>query len=233
MSIKNLVIVPARSGSKGIADKNIKNLCGQPLLSWTVRAIQQANLEQSFAMLSTDSEVYAQIGRDLGLVAPFIRPLEYATDTSSAFDVIEHALRWFEAKYVCQPECIMWLQPTSPFRSSAIIRQALDIMTSQQADAVIGCKEIHRDLTTLFRYDDCFLSPLNSEKPTLTARQLIKPLLTPNGAMYLCKTTHFLENKSFYPERTVPLIMNAIQSLDIDTDEDWAIAEAFVKQGLV
>ena len=71
------------------------------------------------------------------------------------------------------------------------------------------------------------------QQSTQTNRQQIRPLLTPNGAMYLCKTDYLLENKSFYPPQTVPLVMNAIQSLDIDTEEDWAIAEAFIKQGLV
>ena len=127
----------------------------------------------------------------------------------------------------------MWLQPTSPFRSSAIIEQALDMMERQQADGVIGCKEIYRDLTTLFRSDGGFLRPLCDDKATQTSRQEIEPLLTPNGAMYLCKTTVLQEKKSFYSERTLPLVMDSIMSLDIDTLTDWAMAEAFVKAELV
>jgi N-acylneuraminate cytidylyltransferase/CMP-N,N'-diacetyllegionaminic acid synthase len=127
----------------------------------------------------------------------------------------------------------MWLQPTSPFRSSAIIEQALELMERQQADGVIGCKEIHRDLTTLFGSNNGFLRPLCDDKNTQTSRQEIEPLLTPNGAMYLCKTAVLRKKKSFYSERTVPLVMDSIMSLDIDTLTDWAMAEAFVKAKLV
>ncbi|OAH96605.1 N-acylneuraminate cytidylyltransferase [Methylomonas methanica] len=233
MQINTLVVIPARSGSKGLPDKNIKLLGGKPLLTWTAQAIAQAGLTGCLSILSTDSQKYVEVAAQIGLEAPFIRPDDCATDTASALQVVEHALLWFQQAYGYLPDQLMWLQPTSPFRTPAIIYQAWTMLASGKADAVIGCKEIHRDLTTLFRCDDGFLSPLNKTKPTQTARQQIQPLLTPNGAMYCCKTAYLLEHKSFYPERTMPLIMNAIQSLDIDTEEDWAIAEAFIKQGLV
>ncbi len=233
MQINTLIVVPARSGSKGLPDKNIKLLGGKPLLVWTSQAITQAGLRGCLSILSTDSANYVEIGRQAGMEVPFIRPADCATDSASAMQVVEHALDWFWQQYACLPEKLMWLQPTSPFRSPAIIQQALAMMTEQRVDAVIGCKEIHRDLSALFRCDGGFLAPLNRDKPTQTSRQQIKPLLTPNGAMYLCKTAYLLEQKSFYPPKTVPLVMNAVQSLDIDTEEDWAIAEAFIKQGLV
>ncbi|MDT4288736.1 acylneuraminate cytidylyltransferase family protein [Methylomonas sp. MO1] len=233
MQINTLVVIPARSGSKGLPDKNIKLLGGKPLLAWTAQAIAQAGLTGCLSILSTDSQKYVEEAEQIGLQAPFIRPDDYATDTASALQVAEHALHWFQQAHGYLPDQLMWLQPTSPFRSPAIIHQAWTMLVSGKADAAIGCKEIHRDLTTLFRCDDGFLSPLNKTKPTQTARQQIQPLLTPNGAMYCCKTAYLLEHKSLYPERTMPLIMNAIQSLDIDTEEDWAIAEAFIKQGLV
>jgi N-acylneuraminate cytidylyltransferase/CMP-N,N'-diacetyllegionaminic acid synthase len=141
-------------------------------------------------------------------------------------------LQWFDDEYHYLPEQVMWLQPTSPFRSSAIITQALDMMEREQADGVIGCKEIHRDLTTLFNNKNSFLTPL-CDAATQTRRQDIEPLLTPNGAMYLCKTAILQEKKSFYSERTMPLVMDPIMSLDIDTFTDWAMAEAFVKAKLV
>lgn len=232
MQINTLVVIPARSGSKGLPDKNIKLLGGKPLLAWTAHAMAQAGLSDCLSILSTDSAHYVEVARQIGLEAPFLRPADCATDAASAIQVVEHALAWFQQTYQYLPEQLMWLQPTSPFRSPAIIRQAWTMMASGKADAVIGCKEIHRDLTTLFRCNDGFLSALHKNQPTQTTRQQIQPLLTPNGAMYCCKTAYLLEHKSFYPERTAPLIMNAIQSLDIDTEEDWAIAEAFIKQGL-
>lgn len=232
MSIRTLIIIPARSGSKGIPDKNIKLLGGKPLIAWTAQAIQNARLSNCIVILSTDSELYAKVGREAGLSVPFIRPAECSSDQASALAVVGHALQWFDDEYHYLPEQVMWLQPTSPFRSSAIIQQALDMMEQRQADSVIGCKEIHRDLTTLFRTQNGFLSAL-SEDRVQTRRQDVEPLLTPNGAMYLCKTSVLQEKQSFYSERTLPLVMDAIMSLDIDTPTDWAMAEALVTAGLV
>ncbi|OQW71589.1 MAG: N-acylneuraminate cytidylyltransferase [Proteobacteria bacterium ST_bin11] len=228
-----LMVVPARGGSKGLPDKNIRFLDHKPLLSWTADAISIAGLPNSLALLSTDSERYAEIGRQYGLSVPFLRPADYATDHASSIQVLEHVLDWFHFQYGYFPSFTMLLQPTSPFREPAIIKQAVDMVRQGRADAVIGCKEIFRDLTTLFRCNDGFLRALDSSKPTQSGRQQSQALLTPNGAMYLCNTDYLLTHRSFYPPRTAPLIMNAVQSLDIDSEEDWLIAESFIKQGLV
>jgi N-acylneuraminate cytidylyltransferase/CMP-N,N'-diacetyllegionaminic acid synthase len=233
MKIETLILIPARSGSKGIPDKNIKLLGGKPLLAWTAEVLSSANLIASVTVLSTDSEQYASLGRDLGLLTPFIRPAEYAEDDTSAIAVVLHALQWFEAEYSYIPEKILWLQPTSPFRSVEIIHQAFSMLNKQQADAVVACKEIHRNLSTLFYQQNGYLSAVGNNTPMQTTRQQIKPLLTPNGALYLCNTALFLKNKSFYPDKTLPLIMNNIMSLDIDSEEDWVIAQAYIEQGLV
>lgn len=232
-AIEILIIVPARCGSKGIPDKNIKSLAGKPLLQWTIDALITANIADSLAILSTDSPMYAELGTHLGLQVPFIRPQRYATDQTPATQVVQHTLGWFGDTYGYLPKYTMWLQPTSPFRSTACIRQAVAMIHQTDVEAVIGCKEIHRDPSTLFRCENGFLSPLDKQAPTQTHRQQIQSLLTPNGAMYLCNSHYLKESASFYPPNTVPLIMNGIQSLDIDSDEDWAIAEAFVQSRLV
>lgn len=232
MPTKTLIIIPARSGSKGIPEKNIKLLGGKPLLAWTAEAIHAAEIPKSMAVLSTDSIEYASLGRDLGLQAPFIRPQGYALDQTSTIAVAEHALQWFKQAFDYLPEQVMILQPTSPFRSPDIIKQAIHMMATQQADGVVGCKTIQRDLTTLFKLENDYLKPLCTNQPTQTSRQSIMPLLTPNGAMYLCKTTLLHENKSVYAERTLPLVMNEVMSLDLDTLEDWAIAEAMAQASL-
>lgn len=233
MAIATLIVVPARAGSKGLPDKNIRMLGDRPLLAWTARTIAEAGLPDCLSILSTDSEQYAEIGRQFDLPAPFIRPAACATDAASALQVAQHALAWFRDQYGYLPERLMWLQPTSPFRSPESLRQAARMVAEADVDAVVGCKEIHRDPTTLFRADDGYLTPLDSRQATQTSRQQSRPLLTPNGAMYLCPSEYLLARLSFYPPNTRPLIMNAVQSLDIDTEEDWAIAEAFIQQGLV
>jgi CMP-N,N'-diacetyllegionaminic acid synthase len=231
--LTSLFIVPARSGSKGVADKNIRPLGGVPLLAWTARVLQQAQLPYSSALLSTDSPHYAEIARAHGLSAPFLRPQNISNDTASAVEVAEHALNWYRHQHGQWPDLVFWLQPTSPFRGEDCLQRAWQALQDNQADAVVACMPIHRNLTTLFNDDSGFMRALDSTQPTQTARQQIRPLLTPNGALYACKSDWLLQQRNFYPPRTLPLPMNAVQSLDIDTELDWSMAEAFIRQGLI
>ncbi|MDD2759816.1 MAG: acylneuraminate cytidylyltransferase family protein [Methylomonas sp.] len=232
MNIKTLIVVPARSGSKGLKDKNIRSLGGKPLLAWTVEALKEAKIDNFLAILSTDSERYADIGRELGLVVPFLRPDFLASDTSTSQQFLEHAIAWFDSEYGMLPPQTMLLQPTSPFRAPEVISTALSLMEQRGVDGVVACKEIHRDLTTLFHLENDFLSPLDKERGITTNRQQIQPLLTPNGAIYLSKTHELLKNKSFYSKRTIPLLVTSpIENIDIDTQEDWDMAEALIRAG--
>ncbi len=232
MKIKTLVIIPARSGSKGLKDKNIKLLGGKPLLAWTAEALNTAKINNYLAILSTDSERYADVGRQIGLDVPFLRPDFLASDTATSQQVMEHAISWFNSEYGYLPLQTMLLQPTSPFRSPEIITKALDLMNKNNVSSVVSCKAIHRDLTTLFYLDNGFLSALDKEKTIITNRQQVRPILTPNGAMYISKTDELLMHKSFYSKYTIPLLVtNPVENIDIDTQEDWDMAEALIKVG--
>jgi len=231
MNIDILAIIPARSGSKGIPDKNIKKLGNIPLLGWTANAVKSANLENMLTILSTDSEQYADIGRELGLNVPFIRPMHYSEDHSGTLEVIHHALDWFYQSYHYKPKMLMVLQPTSPFRDKTVITQAVQLIKDKNADAIIGCKQIFRDLTTLFICKNQYLSALDNSKDKQTSRQGLEPLLTPDGSMYLIKTKIFEKHNSFYPPHSAPLITSKLTNIDIDDDEDWQIAEGIVNNG--
>lgn len=231
-TIKTLIIIPARSGSKGVPDKNIRPLAERPLLCWTARAVELATIENALVILSTDSEDYKKIAQQCDLMVPFIRPDEYAQDQTSAFATAQHAIQWFEQLYHYQPEQIMWLQPTSPFRSPKIIQQALKLIDETMANCIIGCKAIDRDLTTIFKNENGYLQALSKDSTHQTRRQDISSLLTPNGAMYLIKTNSLLREKHFYPEKTLALPMDAVMSHDIDNETDWQIAQAYIKAKL-
>lgn len=232
--IETLIIIPARSGSKGLADKNIKPLAGKPLLAWTIECALQAAVNNSLTIVSTDSPHYADIAKQYGAEIPFMRPRQFAEDASTALDVINQALDWFSQHESLVPDQVMWLQPTSPLRSADTVRNAIELMAEQQADSVIGCKLIERDLTTLFTLEnETYLRPLESSRQTQTRRQDIAALLTPNGAMYLAKTELLKNRRSFYGDKTLPLQMDTLQSIDIDSLLDWRIAEACIEQGLM
>jgi len=221
-----LIVIPARGGSKGLPRKNAKQLGDLPLLAWTAEAIKRANLTNCTALLSTDDEEIARIGKAAGLSVPFFRPNELAQDTSSVVDVVLHALSW-QSHWQAPPDAIMLLQPTSPFRSPETIREALSLFYEKQVDAVIGVKSIFRSLQTIFYADSLGkLSAINNESEKLsTHRQEVEPLLTPNGAMYLVKTHVLQQQKTFFPASIYGLQMDGISSHDIDTPDDWLVAE--------
>jgi len=222
------MIVPARAGSKGLANKNIRHLGGKPLLYWSAAAIQKADITESLSILSTDSEEYAQIGKACGLEAPFLRPSQYSNDQSSAIDVILHSLQWFKETYNYHPKYVMLLQPTSPFRTAQHIKQAWELIQQENIDSVIGCQQIFRDESTLFHLQSNYLSALAKGKTIQQRRQEVPPLLTPNGCMYLTRTDIILQHQSFYPSNTIPLICDKISSMDLDTEQDWLIAESIL-----
>ncbi len=233
-NIETLIIVPARQGSEGLKDKNIRLLGNKPLLVWTAEAVKRADLNNCLSILSTDSEKYAAIGKKAELTVPFIRPPEISTGSSSSLQVVQHSLHWFEESYEYLPENIMLLQPTSPFRTSRTILDSIQLLkTHVAANAVIGCKVLYRDLTTLFKVRNQFLLPLSKEKNISANRQDTEALLTPNGAIYLIRTSALLKQATLLPERSIPLIMDDLASIDIDNEYDWSIAEALVEKKVI
>ena len=228
-----LIVIPARGGSKGLPGKNTKILGDIPLLGWTAEAVNQSGIDNAITVLSTDDPEIARIGEQSGISVPFIRPAELSTDTASAVDVALHALDWMEKESNTQFKYLMLLQPTSPFRSPQIITDALAIIEAQNVDAVLGVKSIYRSLHTLFQVDsDNLLVSLKSTDNNSTRRQEVKPIYTPNGAMYLIRCETLRAGKTFFPNRLREIVMDQMCSHDIDDPLDWEIAQAFVSANL-
>jgi CMP-N,N'-diacetyllegionaminic acid synthase len=224
-------VVPARGGSKGLPRKNIRPLAGKPLLAWTADAIKEARVKGAIALLSTDDEEIAEIGRRAGLAVPFMRPAELATDEASAESVALHALEWAK-RGGAVPDTVMLLQPTSPFRPPQAIVEAHALLARHQdVDGVIGVKIIHRTPRTLFRMGGGGrLEPLGADESVRARRQEVEPLYTPNGAMYVVRTRVLEAGKGFFPPSCRALVMDAMASLDIDDQQDWRIAEAVAER---
>lgn len=228
-----LIVVPARSGSKGLPGKNTRSLGGIPLLGWTAEAVRLSGLaEYATVVLSTEDPEIAAIGASVGLTPFFRRPAELATDTASTVDVTLHCLSWFETERGTAYRSVMLLQPTSPFRPPSILATAWDTFKRADQDGVLGVTPIYRSLSTLFKTDkDGRLMPA-SDAVSPTRRQEIDPLYTPNGALYLVAVAALRNERSFFPSRLVGLAMDSIASIDIDDATDWALAEAVVNGGL-
>lgn len=228
-----LIVIPARGGSKGLPRKNARTLGDTPLLGWTAEAIRHSGLD-AHCLLSTDDAEIAAIGACVGLEAPFLRPEALATDQAGAVDVALHALDWLEAARGIRADALMWLQPTSPFRPPAMLTQAVQhLQNDADLDAVVGVKSIYRTLGTLFCADaHGRLAPVQRQDAETTRRQEVRPLLTPNGALYLIRSAVLREHRSFFPPRSHGIVMDQIASHDIDDPTDWAMAEALVAAGL-
>jgi N-acylneuraminate cytidylyltransferase/CMP-N,N'-diacetyllegionaminic acid synthase len=226
-----LVLVPARGGSKGLPGKNARVLGDLPLLGWTREAVR-ASCVDATCILSTDDDELAAIGRSVGLDVPFQRPAELASDTASALAVVDHALDWFARERGTTFHAVAWLQPTSPFRPPHALATAMQLLAGDDVPAVIGVKDLHRSPSVLYHADAAMrLTPL-SDDPQQIRRQDVRPLVTPNGALYVTKVETIRQARSLYPARTIGIAMDQIESIDIDDATDWALAEAVVRAGL-
>lgn len=227
-----LILVPARAGSKGVPGKNVKPLGGVPLLAWTARAIRASGV-RARAVLTTDDPAIAELGRAEGLEVPFLRPPELAADCTGMLEVVEHAVGWLERVESYRPDAIMLLQPTCPFRRAARLGEALALLGRPGTDGVIGVRRIDRTPSLLYQEDaDGFLRPLAPWEAEIL-RQEMRPTLMSNGTLYLVTRESVARYRRLFPPRLRPLPTTEIEGIDIDTPEDWALAEAVVAAGLV
>ncbi|SEK49443.1 N-acylneuraminate cytidylyltransferase [Colwellia chukchiensis] len=232
-SAKILAIIPARAGSKRLPGKNSKLLYNKPLIQWTIEAAQGC-VQLTDIVVSTDSVAIANIAADCGLPVPFMRPKVYAGDKSTAIDVIEHAIEFFAAQQK-HYDYVLWLQPTSPLRTTEDINAAIATLMAKEADAVISvCPCDHSPLwsNTLDETAsmDNFLSPFVKNNPR---SQALPDYYRLNGAIYLAKTAQLLQEKSFFLTQNVFAYQMAKESsIDIDSRLDFTLAELLLTERL-
>ncbi len=221
-----LIVIPARGGSKRLLRKNLRPLAGRSLLQRTHDTVVAAGLATP-CLLSTDDGEIAEVGKRLGWLVPFLRPAELATDDMPTLPVVMHALDWFAEARGGDPETVMVLQVTSPFRGSEPLHRGLTLLQSNaQAEAVVGVMDLHRRGEHVFVRDETgfLVSVCGNSGP--------KPVFTPNGALYLVRTAALRHHGTLFPPRTLPLVMDTVQSIDIDTELDWQMAEAVIEKGV-
>ncbi len=219
-----LIIVPARGGSKRLPGKNLRRLAGRPLLDYTASAIVDAGLGSAVCLLSTDDQAIADHGKVLDWTVPWLRPANLSGDDAPTVDAVLHGLEWYRGSHGNDADPVMVLQPTSPLRGSTCLTRALALLQEcEDAQAVVGMRRIesaNAPISTPHRYvtnDDGFISAA----PDTGA-------LTPNGAVYAIRSAALRRHMSLYPPRTMPVVMDDIASIDIDTEQDWSRAEACV-----
>ena len=223
----NIAIIPARSGSRGLKDKNIMELCGKPLIGYSIEAALASGMFDT-VMVSTDSEKYAGIARNCGAEVPFLRSERTSTDTASSWDVVEEVLDNYSALGK-EFETFMLLQPTSPLRTAEDICDAYKLMAEKEANAIVSvCQVDHSPLQCGTLPEDLSMTDFISGWAKGKRRQELGDYYRFNGAIYLSNTEYFREYKDIYKDKCYALIMGKHHSVDIDDLFDFELVEAFL-----
>jgi CMP-N-acetylneuraminic acid synthetase len=220
-----LGLVPARSGSKGVPGKNTKPIAGRSLLEYTAEAARASGVLDR-VVLSTDSQAIADVGRRAGLEAPFLRPAALAQDDTPMLAVVRHALAALDDEG-WHADVIVLLQPTSPLRQPAHIRDAVTTLTRTGADSVVTVVQLplHHSPDYVMRIDGGVLRPFLATGNRITRRQDARPAYVRDGTVYAFRRATIERFGDIYGDDCRPLILDAAESLSIDTHADWEEAE--------
>jgi CMP-N,N'-diacetyllegionaminic acid synthase len=225
--MKNIAIIPARSGSKGVIDKNIKELNGKPLIAYSIEAAINSGCFDT-VMVSTDSEYYANLSRTFCADVPFLRSAATSSDSASSWDaVIEVISNYEELGMLFDTFCL--LQPTSPLRTAEDIISAYEVFTSHDASVVVSMTELEHPLSWCGTIENDNSIENFTPLEQMGRRQLQIKYYRPNGAVYVQNTRDFMKNQYLYRKGSYAYIMPKERSLDIDTDEDFRYAEFLLK----
>ncbi|GGU69676.1 hypothetical protein GCM10009504_28620 [Pseudomonas laurentiana] len=221
--MKILAIIPARGGSKRLPGKNIKHLDGRPLIAWTIEVALQSQMFVE-TIVSTDDPAIAEVAQRFGAAVPGLRPAHLATDTAGSVDVVLQVLDDYEAVHG-DVNGVMLLQPTSPFRTSESIRQAVALFEANGRRAVVSVCTAASHPAWSFSLEGDTLAPFLGWEPLTRRSQDLQPAYTLNGSIYLVAPQVLRQEKRFVGPGVQPLVIaEAFESLDIDTPEDWEMA---------
>lgn len=227
--MRNLAIIPARSGSKGLIDKNIKLLNGKPLLAYTIEVAKKSGLFDEI-MVSTDSREYADIAKKWGANVPFLRSDEFSNDTASSWDVVKEVIERYR---ILGNEfyTVALLQPTSPLRTSNDIIEGYKVMKVKEANFVVGvCEMDHSPLWANTLPEDLSMENFIRPEVVKIPRQSIPTYYRINGALYIVKVDYLMRTLDIYGDRSFASVMKKENSIDIDDQMDFTIAEVLIKQ---
>lgn len=225
--MKVLGLIPARGGSKGVPRKNIKNLCGKPLIQYAIEAAQQANVLTEI-MVSTEDEEIAEVAKQSGAQVPFIRPMVLAGDKSPTIDVVLHVLEEYQ-KLGKSFDAVCLLQATNPLRTADTIRMSIEKFKDTNADCLLSVREVPHEFNPHWTFEEKenndLLRIATGEKEIIPRRQELPKAFYRDGAIYLTKSTVIIDQRSLYGERIAYINLEGKPHVNIDTMKDWALAE--------
>jgi CMP-N-acetylneuraminic acid synthetase len=223
-------MIPARAGSKRLPRKNIKLLGGKPLITWTIEAALKVGF--SHVVVSTDDYEIAKIAKCNGAEVPFMRSPELSTDEANIVSAVNEVISFFENKGE-RVDAVMLLQPTSPFRTSKLMDDAISLYKLGNKESVVSVSPAISHPYWCKKIEGGYLRPFVSdgERYMEVRSQDLPPVYELNGAIYLSAVDNLRKQRSFYSKHTHALIIDSKEEcLDIDVPFDWLIAEAIVNK---
>lgn len=225
-----LAIIPARGGSKGLPGKNVKKICGRPLIAWSIKEAKDCDCIDRIVVSTDDSQI-AQFAEEYGAEVPFIRPAELASDTASMIEVILHALTWFKKYERYQPEYILLLQPTSPLRLAKDIDGGVRTLMEENASAVVSvCETDHHPWWSNIVPESGSMKDFFPSEILNKRRQELPVFYRLNGAMYLAEVNYLHKHHGFFGPATFAYKMPKERSIDIDSAIDFKLASLLMAE---
>jgi CMP-N-acetylneuraminic acid synthetase len=219
---KIITVIPARGGSLGVVNKNIRNLCGQPLIAYSILdSLRCKNIEATY--VSTDSIEIADISLQFGAEVPFLRPKEYAQKDSLDIEWAKHFLGWYYERYSTYPEYIVHLRATTPFRDIKIIEDAITLIKKYPEATSLTSVEEASEVYKTFKVskNGLWLESLFDIKYHLMPRQSLDLTYRPNGYVDILKTERLLKGE-FHGDKILAYIVNKVPEIDTETDLEYA-----------
>ena len=230
--MKIIAVIPARSGSKSVPGKNIKELACKPLIAYSISAGIKSKLIDR-VIVSTDSEKYASISKDYGAEVPFIRPNEYSGDDSTDYDFVKHLLDWLAENEGNTPDYIIHLRPTTPLRDPSILDNAIEkFMNNGEATSLRSAHEMSETAYKQFELDGKYFKTICTGSFDLddanNSRQSFPKTYSPNGYVDILRTSHILENHLLHGNRVMSYVTDF--AIEVDTIDDFEFLEWQIKK---
>lgn len=218
-----LGIIPARGGSKGIPQKNLRKILGKPLIQHSFDAAKKSKINK--LVVTTDDQKILMFAKSQRVETPFLRPKKLSSDSAKTFDVIRHTLDYLSSEEEYQPDIVVVLQPTSPLRTSKMIDESIRILHQKNTTSVISVSHVKTHPSSAFFYKNKFLEPFRKDFKKFDRRQQYVSLYFPTGAIYTTWYDTIKKFKSIYGPKIRPIITAQEESIDIDTKFDLFVAE--------
>ncbi len=220
----NIAIIPARGGSKRIPRKNIKDFHGKPIIAYSIETAKQSGCFDRI-IVSTDDKEIAAVAETYGAEVPFIRPAKISDDHATTMDVIQHSIKYFtEQSY--KPALVCCIYPTAPFLLPEHLRQGQVELNNSEVEYVFSATSFSYPIQRAFNVTDMGRIQMFYSKYSVTRSQDLTEAYHDAGQFYWGKASAFIQGKPFFAKHSKAFILPRKRVQDIDTPEDWELAEA-------